>query len=301
VKAGGVYKVTGRHYIAANAAYMTRPPAAYNSFLSARTRSATIPGLSSENILSGDIGYIVRLPRIKGRATFYYTRITDQIWSRYYYHDEYLTLVNYSMSGVDQTNMGVEVGVEAKLSSTWNMTAVYASGDYRYTSRPLATITHNNSAEVFAYDRTVYWKNFKVGGMPQTAASLGFRYNSPKFWFAGVNANYFDDIFLDPNPDRRTAEAEGNYVTTDPQWDALLVQEQLDANYTLDVFAGKSWMVKKYRIALNLSVSNVLDNQDFQVGGYEQLRYDRTDIGKFPPKYSYLYGRNYFAMLTFSF
>ncbi|MCB0770900.1 MAG: Plug domain-containing protein, partial [Flavobacteriales bacterium] len=77
VKAGGVYKVTGRHYIAANAAIMTRPPAAYNAFLSARTRSATIPGLSSENILSGDIGYIVRLPRIKGRATLYYAQITD--------------------------------------------------------------------------------------------------------------------------------------------------------------------------------------------------------------------------------
>jgi len=48
-------------------------------------------------------------------------------------------------------------------------------------------------------------------------------------------------------------------------------------------------------------VSNILNNQDFKVGGFEQLRYDRTNVDKFPPKFSYLYGRNYFAMLTFSF
>ena len=81
----------------------------------------------------------------------------------------------------------------------------------------------------------------------------------------------------------------------------LLAQEKLKDNFTLDAFAGKSWLVKGYRIAINLSVSNILDNQDFRIGGFEQLRYDRTEVNKFPPKYNYLYGRNYFAMLTFSF
>ncbi|MBK7102479.1 MAG: TonB-dependent receptor [Flavobacteriales bacterium] len=302
VKAGAIYKLTGRHFIAANAAYLNRPPTSNNAFISARTRPNTIPGLQSENVMSTDIGYVVRYARLKARATLYYTKLANQVWSRYYYNDEALTIVNYSMSGVDQINKGVELGVEANLTSTWQMTAVYAGGDYRYASRPLATITRNNSAEVFASNRTVYWENYKVGGMPQTAASLGLRYNSPKYWFAGVNGNYFGNIYLDPNPDRRTVEAIGNYVSTDPQVTQLLDQEQLEDNFTVDAFAGKSWMIKrKYRIAANVSVSNILDNQDFKVGGFEQLRYDRTEVGKFPPKYSYLYGRNYFAMVTFSF
>lgn len=302
VKAGGIYKLTGRHFIAANAAYINRPPSPNAAFLSARTRGAVNPGLTAESVYSGDIGYVVRFPRIKGRATFYYTKIMDQIWSRSYYHDEFLTLVNYNMVGVDQINRGVEVGMEANLTSTWQLTAVYAGGDYRYASRPTANITRNNSAEVFASDRTIYWENYKVGGMPQTAASLGLRYNSPKFWFAGASFNWFGDIYLDPNPDRRTTEALANFVTDDPQWDELLVQEKLEDNVTLDMFAGKSWMYKrKYRVAFNISVSNVLNNQDFKVGGFEQLRYDRNDVGRFPPKYSYLFGRNYFAMLTFSF
>ncbi|HPF91104.1 MAG TPA: TonB-dependent receptor [Flavobacteriales bacterium] len=302
IKAGGLYKVTGRHFIAANAAFLSRPPSTNVAYLSPRVHDGAIPGLTNEKVYTGDIGYVVRFPRLKGRATLYYTKIYDQLWSRSFYHDEYLTIVNYNMTGVDQINRGVELGVEANLTSTWQMTAVYAGGDYRYDSRPTATITRNNSPEVFASERTVYWKNYKVGGMPQTAASLGLRYNSPKFWFAGVNVNWFGNIYLDPNPDRRTEPAVDNLVVTDPQWDGLLTQERLDDNMTVDAFAGKSWMIKrKYRIAFNLSVSNVLDNQDFKVGGFEQLRYDRMDVDRFPPKYSYLFGRNYFAMLTFSF
>ncbi|MBP7407841.1 MAG: TonB-dependent receptor, partial [Flavobacteriales bacterium] len=302
LKAGGIYKLTGRHFVSANAAFITRPPTAYSSFLSPRVRDAVIPGLTQESATSGDISYVLRAPRVKGRATLYYTRIADQVWNRSYYHDEFLTIVNYAMTGVDQVHQGVELGMEANLTSTWTMTAVYAGGSYTYDSRPVATITRNNSEEVFGADRTIYWKGYRVGGMPQNAGSLGFKYNSPKYWFAGITGNWFGNIYLDPNPDRRTAEALENLVTSDPQWDDLLEQTKLDDNVTVDLFAGKSWMLKrKYRLAVNLSVSNLLDNQEFRIGGFEQLRYDRTQVDKFPPKYSYLFGRNYFAMVTFSF
>lgn len=302
VKAGATYKITGRHFVAANAMFQVRPPNSRNAYISPRTRDGLAEGVTTEKAYSGDLSYIVRFPRLKGRATLYHARIMDQVWARSFYHDEYFTLVNYTMSGVDQVHQGVELGVEANLTSTWQLTAVYAGGDYRYASRPVANVTRDNSPEVFATDRTIYWKNYKVGGMPQNAASLGLRYNSPKFWFAGVSANWFGGIYLDPNPDRRTEEALRNLVTSDPQWDKLLDQTQLDDNMTVDLFAGKSWMVKrKYRIAVNLTVSNLLDNQEFIVGGFEQLRYDRMDVDRFPPKYSYLFGRNYFAMVTFSF
>ncbi|MCB0782042.1 MAG: TonB-dependent receptor, partial [Flavobacteriales bacterium] len=107
-------------------------------------------------------------------------------------------------------------------------------------------------------------------------------------------------LYLDPNPDRRTQEALGNLVVDDPQWEALLQQERLDENYTLDLFGGKSWMVKGVRVALTVSVNNLLDVQDFATGGYEQLRYDRQDVDRFPNRYNYLWGRTFFAMLSFS-
>ncbi|MFN3874632.1 MAG: TonB-dependent receptor plug domain-containing protein [Flavobacteriales bacterium] len=302
VKAGAVYKLSGRHFLTANATYIVRPPAGSVAYLAPRVRDAVLNGLTQESAYSGDVSYILKSPKLKGRATLYHARIADQAWNRSYYHDEFRTIVNYSMTGVDQLHQGLELGVEANLSPTWQMTVVHAEGRYVYDSRPLATITRNNSNEVFAQDRVVYWQGYRVGGMPQSASSLGARYNSPKFWFIGGNANWFRHIYLDPNPDRRTAEALSNLVVSDPQWEQLLRQERLDDNLAVDAFAGKSWLFKrKYRLALNVSVSNVLNNRDFRTGGFEQLRYDRMDINRFPPRYSYLFGRNYFAMLTFSF
>ncbi|MBP8823532.1 MAG: TonB-dependent receptor plug domain-containing protein [Flavobacteriales bacterium] len=302
VKAGAVYKISGRQYITANAAFLTNAPTARAAFLSPRTRDAVVDGLTTEKSLGGDLSYEVRMPRVKGRATLYLINSADGIWSRSFYHDVYRTFVNYSMTGVDRQHIGLELGAEVKLSPTWQLTAVYAEGQSVYSSRPLATITRDNSDTALAVDRTVYWKNYRIGGMPQRAASLGLRYNAPRYWSVGADVNYFGNIYLDPNPDRRTAEALGNLVQEDPQWNALLDQTQLDDGITLNLFFTKSWqLMKKYRIGLNLSVSNALDNTDLVTGGYEQLRYDPMEIDKFPAKLSYMYGRNYYAMLTFSF
>ncbi len=301
VKAGAVYKINGRHFITANGALMTRPPSPRTAYVSPRTRDGVIDGLTNEQVMSADLSYVVRMARLRGRATLFIAQVNDQVWSRNYYHDDYNTIVNYTMTNVDQQHFGTEIGVEGNLSSTWVATAVYSGGNYFYDSRPQATITRDNSAAVFD-QRTVYWQNYRVGGVPQTAASLGLKYNSPKFWYVGVNANWFDDIYLDPNPDRRTAQALEGLVTDDPQWTDLLAQTKLDPGGTIDLYGGKSWMFKrKYRLALNLTINNLLDNQELQIGGYEQMRFDPRDVNKFPPRLGYMFGRTYFAMLTFSF
>lgn len=302
LKAGTVYKITGRHYLAANAAFISRPPSPRSAFVSPRTRSTTIDRLENEEVLAVDASYLLRLPKLKARLTGYYADITDQVWARSFFNDVYNTLVNYTMTGVDETHMGIELGVEAKLSPTWQANLVFAKGSYFYTSRPKATITRDNLDTAVTSGRTVYWENYRIGGTPQTAASIGAQYNSPKFWRAGANLNWFSDIYVEPNPDRRTAEAVATLVTDDPQWHQLLDQEKLDDGFTLDVFITKSWMYKrKYRFAVNASVSNVLDNQDLRTGGFEQLRYEAHDPDKFPTKYGYMFGRTFFAMLTFSF
>ncbi|HEY0977306.1 MAG TPA: TonB-dependent receptor plug domain-containing protein [Flavobacteriales bacterium] len=302
LKAGAVYKINGRHFMTANAAWLVRPPTPSTSFLSPNTRNSVVKGLVNENAVSGDLSYHVRTSKVKGRATVYYAHIADQVWTRRFYHDDFLTFINYSMTGVSQEHIGAELGIEVKVTPTWQVTAVYAAGRYLYDSRPNATVTRDNSDTALAVNRTVYWKNYRVGGMPQSAGSIGVRYNDPKYWSVGVNANFFRDIYLDPNPDRRTAEALGNLVTDDPQWHELLDQTKLDNGFTLDLFAMKSWRFKnKYRLGINASVSNVLDVTDFNTGGFEQLRYSPMEIDKFPPKLSYMYGRTYFLMATLSF
>ncbi len=297
-KGGFTWKITGRHYLTTNMAYMTRAPFFRNAYISPRVRDGVIENLTSEKIMSGDINYIVRTPTIKSRFTVFYTDFSDQTWSRSFYHDEMRTFVNYIMTDIDKRHIGAELGVDLTLSSTLSMHIVGGLGDYIYTSRPNVTIAQDNDAEIIE-ERTVYFENYKIGGMTHNAASIGFRYNSPRYWFAGITGNYFNGIYLDTNPDRRTQEAVDGYYVTDPQWNQLLDQTVLEDSYTIDVFAGRSWRLAAGTfLNVSLSVDNVLNNTEFAMGGFEQLRYDSQDIDRFPPKYFYLYGRNFFLNIV---
>lgn len=300
IKGGATYKISGRQYVSVNGMLATRAPSMRNSYLSPRTRHDLVPNLRSEEIISGDINYHLRFPKIKLRASLYYTEINNQTWNRSFYHDEYRNFVNYAMTGVDNVFTGAELGLEWNITSTISSHLVVAHGQSVYNSRPSAYMTRDNNSELLADNRTVYINNFRVGGMPQTAASVGFRYNSPKYWFIGGSLNFFDHIYLDPNPDRRTEEALAQYVSTDPQWEAIIEQERLPSNFTIDLYAGKSFKIKKKFLNVNASVSNLLNNQEFKIGGFEQLRYNPADIDRFPPMYSYLFGFTFFAMLSLS-
>ncbi|MGB0881829.1 MAG: hypothetical protein ACPGSO_02670 [Vicingaceae bacterium] len=302
LKGGAVYKITGRHLVRLNGAFLNRAPLTRNAFVSPRTRGELIPDLKSEKVQSADLSYIVRYPKVKVRFTGYYTKISDKTRSRSLYFEEKKTFVNYIMSGIDQSFTGLELGAQANIIPTVEATGALALGTYIYDSNPVVTITQDNSSELLADNREVYLKNFKLGGIPQTAASFGLKYNSPKYWYTGFNANFFANAYIDANPDRRTEEALDIYVQDDPQVAEIVEQTEVKSNFSINFFVGKSWKIKdKYFLRLNINVNNVLDNTDFQTGGFEQFRFDRTDVNRWPPKVGYMYGRTYFAMVTFQF
>ena len=301
VKGGATYKISGRQYLTANAAYLTEAPTSRAAFISPRTRNVAVDNLKNETIYTGDINYILRYPKLKMRLTYYYTERKDAIWSRSFYHDEYNSFVNYVMEDVDYFHQGIEFGVDGTIYGGLSANAVVAYGQHLYNSRPTASIYVDNSAELIAEDKTVYLQNYKIGGMPQSAASLGLRYNGKKYWFAGVNFNYFADIYLDPNPDRRTEEAVANFVESDPQYLETIEQTRLDNGYSVSLFAGKSFKINNYFLNINVNINNLTNNTNFITGGFEQLRFDSQKIDKFPPRLGYMYGLNYFLMATLRF
>lgn len=302
VKGGFVYKISGRQYATINGAYMTRAPFSRNVYIAPRVQDRVVENMQDVQILSGDVNYIMRYTNFELRATGYYSQINNDVWNRTFYHDLERTFVNYTMTDVDQTFMGVELGVRGKVATVIELSGAFAMGEFFYSNRPTATITADNNSELLASNRTLYLENFRIGGSPQTIASAGVRYNSPKFWFIGVNFNYFADIYLAPNPDRRTVESTEGYVTQDPQWSEVLDQSKLDNGFTLDAFAGYSYRIKygKY-IRVNASVTNILNDQDLRVWGFEQLRFDPSEPGRFPNMFRYMYGTTFFLMATFIF
>ena len=109
-------------------------------------------------------------------------------------------------------------------------------------------------------------------------------------------------IYL-PIPDRRTSEAIAGYGDGYPYINEVIDQTKLDNGNAVNIFCGKSWKIYKNNsyLRLNLNVNNVLNNTTFKTGGFEQLRYDASNIDRFPNKYGYMYGRTFFIMLSYLF
>jgi hypothetical protein len=316
-KAGLTYKIDGRNYLLLNGGYMTQAPSTRDAFISPRTRNDLAENLDTRKMLTVEGGYLLRAPYAKARAFGYYTTFSDILWNRSFYLDNAIItddgvrggFINFLMPGVNTQHMGLELAAEVSVTSALKVNAVAAIGQYTYTNRPTVTTYLDNVAQKLESE-VVYIKNFYVPGTPQTAYTLGLNYNSPKFWFANLNFNYYDNIWIDFNPTRRTLDAVS--YTPDPKfgeevvepgsplWNEIIQQTKAPAAFTVDFFGGKSFKFGNTFLYLNLGVSNLLNNRNFITGGYEQLRFDfeTKDVGRFPNRYFYAFGRNYFVNLA---
>lgn len=314
-KGGVTYKIDGRNYVFANASYQTRSPYFENVYVSPRTRNAQQANLTSETIQTAEAGYVMNAPKFKIRLSGYYTRFEDGMDVMSFYHDTYQNFVNYAISGIDKLHFGGEFGVEAKLSPTITVNAAAALGRYYYDSKQSAVITVDNSASILG-QQIIYAENFRVPSTPMEAYSLGVSYRSPKFWFISLTGNYFDQSYLSMNPLRRTWDALKFVQPGTAGYNEIFNQTKFDRQYTVDFFGGYSWKLPKdlevnkkpTYLVFNLGVNNLLNNKDIVTGGFEQLRYDAQaatsdpiQVGKFPAKYFYAYGLNFFASITFRF
>lgn len=308
VKGGATYKLDGRNYLFANAAALTRAPYFENSYVSVRTRDQVAPGLENEKIVSVEGGYLLRAPKLKARAVFYYTQFSDQVNTISFYHSDYRDFVNYTLTNIDKKHTGVELAVDYNIGKGFSAIAVAAIGQYVYTDRPLATISVDNTATLLAENETIYAKNFFVSGTPQNAYTVGLNYRAKKFWFINLNFNYYDNTYIDFNPARRTAAAVDLVPEGSDLYKDIIEQEKTDGQFTIDFFGGKSWKLNKYFsglkrntfLVLNVGVSNLTNNEDLITGGYEQLRFDyeNKDPNSFAPKYFYSFGTTYFVNLV---
>ena len=211
------------------------------------------------------------------------------------------------MTGIDKRNMGVELGVEIPIGSMFTIALAGNYGDYIYTSRPNVTITADNGYDILGngkseYDELVYWKNFHVAGTPQVAGTLGLKFNY-KYWYVNLNANYFDKIYVDMNPERRTTAARGTLDVNSELYQQLVAQERCKGQFTLDLSVSKSWKVKSNTIGFNVSITNLTNNKNLVTSGWEQRRFDYSgyNVNKFPNKYYYAQGLTFYIGINYSF
>ena len=311
MKAGVTYAINGRNHIVANMAYMFQAPQFRDIYVSPRTRHTVVEGdLKSERINAFDLSYLYRSPEFKFRLTGYYYTYQNLIWNRSFYCENvYLNtstsansykseFVNFIMTDINQRSLGVELGAEYNISPTVTMQAVAANGIHVYRNNPIFSVYDDNNAMAYIQNSIAYLKGYHVSSGPETVASLGIKYNSPKYWWVSLNANYMANMYFDVNPYNHTEEGMLHYAQGDIRIEKVLNQTPMDPAFTLDFYGGFSKRYKGYYFLVNVSINNLLNNKSTILYGYEQLRFNANNPEMFPEKYSYMYGLNYFISLT---
>ena len=311
MKAGVTYAINGRNHIVANMAYMTQAPQFRDIYVSPRTRHTVVEGdLKSERINAFDLSYLYRSPDFKLRLTGYYYTYQNLIWNRSFYCENVFQntstsansytseFINFIMTDINQKSLGVEMGAEWNVTPTVTLQAAAANGIHVYRNNPIFSVYDDNNATAYIQNSVAYLKNYHVSSGPETVASLGIKYNSPKYWWVSLNGNYLANMYFDVNPYNHTEEGMLHYAQGDIRIEDVLRQTPMKPAFTLDFYGGFSKRYKGYYFLVNLSINNLLNNKSTILYGYEQLRFNANNPDMFPDKYSYMYGTNFFVSLT---
>ncbi len=310
VKAGLTYKISGAHYIYANGGVMERAPQFRNAYVSVRSRDSGVPNLTNEKLQTAEVGYLLRTPYWKGRLTGFYANIQDQALTRSFLSGN--GFANSSVAGLDERHIGIEGGIEAKLTTSMTVSIAGSFGDYVYTSNPLQYTYEDNNGLALTPDGTpTFFKNKRTRG-PQSAATMTIKYDLPKHTYVNITGNWSDKRWFDMLAFRHNAEAVARLEKNPSLRSAALEQGSAPAAYTLDFFGGKSWKFKRNFLYLNIGVSNILNNR-YLLSGWESswnpTKYPidaTTDASKLPQlgyldKVTYANGITWFAGLSYKF
>ncbi|MEY4834049.1 MAG: hypothetical protein RI980_164 [Bacteroidota bacterium] len=328
-KGGLTYKITGQHLLDFNGVYMTKAPNMRNTFANARINNNITPDLNSETIASLDASYVVRTPKFKARVTGFASRVQNATEISFFYAEgigedvdgnDQDSFISELLTGIEKRNFGAEIGLEYQITSTIKATAAASYGQYLYGNNPNLKInddaqaTLTNTQPVVDFGKA-YLKNYRLPGMPQTAASLGLEYRDPNFWWVGANINYLADSYLDVSNITRTDNFSLNNIgisypgATEEAVRQALKQEKFANFNLLNLTGGKSWRVDTTTIGFFASINNVLDTT-YKTGGFEQSRKatfpdlqadNANGTPAFGPKYFYGYGRTYFINVYVNF
>ena len=312
LKANGTISLGAGNTIMVGAGYELRAPQITTAFVSPEMNNSFVDNLRNERILSTEVGYQFQNAWMHANLNAYYNHLTHVTEWQNFYFDDINSFSYVSMTGIEKDYYGVELGIDFKVSSSFNIKAIGTVSEAKNTNN--ARVRYMNSTKATYTDDIVMNKNMREYGTPLTVGSIVLSYHA-NGWYIDLNGNYYDRIYLSYSPSYRyqgTLITMGN-VNNDGSY---IVPEQSkgDGGFMLDGSIGRSLRLRHGRtLSINLMVTNILNNQKLCTGGYEQSRSDYTVKSdgtmnnvrayKFSlnPKKYYAFGVNGMLNLTYRF
>ena len=252
-----------------------------------------VQNLKDEHVFSADFGYQYQNAWVHANLNAYYSRL-DHVteWQNFYFDD--INAFSYvSMTGIEKEYYGVELGLDFKLGSTFNIKMLGAISEAKNINN--CGVRYLNSTKRTYTDDIVMNKGMRESGTPLTVGSVILSYHSGG-WFIDLSGNYYDRIYLSYVPAYRyqgtlttmsSVDMDGNFIVPD--------QEKGHGGFMLDGSIGHNIRLRHGRsMSINLMVTNILNNRNIVTGGYEQSRSDYTvkDDGTMNNTRTYKFSKN---------
>ena len=217
--------------------------------------------IKNENIYAIELGYSFFNKYITVNLNTYVTQWKNKPADRAFSYRDPNTDVAYSVNinGMDALHMGVEAEIGWKITKGLLSESVISLGDWKWQSSDSAIVTDENTGNVVGH---IYFdaRGIYVGDAAQIQLRESIRWQLPwkpvkgvyvkgAITYFGKNYSQFDPLTLDPKKFPASFDDNGNPKQS---W-------QLPDYYTVDVFLGYKFKIKKTRFNLTFVVLNALD------------------------------------------
>ncbi|MBQ8127940.1 MAG: TonB-dependent receptor [Prevotella sp.] len=305
-KMGIQHELARGNMITMGVGYELKVPLARNAFSAPQINNDFTTNLKNEKIFSAEVGYQLQTSWLHANLNTYLSRLTDVSEYSMAYSDIQNSFSYISLTGISKEYIGVELGINFKLSNTFNIKTLGTISDAQYTNN--SRVRYMLSEDGKYHDDVCLNKGMREGGTPLTAGSIDLSYHA-NGWYIDLIGNYYDRIYLYYSPivrylnDFPVDEKTGERIISD------ISQAKGDGGFMLDASIGKSIYTRKGQLSINLMLTNILNNIRIVTGGMEQNRRDTDEEGatirtysfKDSPKKFYANGINGMLMISYKF
>ena len=304
-KLGLQHQLAPGNMVTMGVGYELKAPLARNAFSAPQINNDFTTNLKNEKVFSAELGYQLQTSWLHANLNTYFSRLTDVSEYSMAYSDIQNSFSYISLTGIAKEYLGVELGMNFKLSNVFNIKALGTISDAKYTNN--SNVRYMLSEDGKYTDDICLNKDMREGGTPLTAGSIDLSYHA-NGWYIDLIGNYYDRIYLYYSPIVRyysdfPKDDNGNRIIAD------IDQAKGKGGFMLDASIGKSIYTKKGQLSVNLMLTNILNNIKIVTGGMEQNRRDKDEEGetirtysfKDSPKKFYANGTNGMLMISYKF
>lgn len=307
LKAAAGWSFSPKCYLGASAMTAAVLPAPDALFLQPQYSNRAADDPRTRKLWSGELVFHYTDRIFDLRAALFANLSRDGMEMSRYYDDLAGVFCDLSVTDIGTRCCGIEAGATVRLSYRWRLSLAVSAGRYDYDRDPRLAILTDADHTPVELGSVSHMGGCRVGNAPQVSGLAEVAYFGAKGWGLRLAMAYAGDRYAEPAFLRRTERVARQGAETPEAFVRFTEQERLDAAFTLDASAFKSFFFGDSRLTVSLMLRNLLNDTDRVYAAYESLRVRRMRSGDayayapFETRRTYAYPRSFYLSVSYRF